>query len=72
MSVPLGDVTEKTQRGSHLWSQPSIVALYPLQAISRIRDAKTSEDAEIRYHAIRAWWTSSRATTTDGLQQLDL
>lgn len=36
------------------------------------RDAKTLEDAEIRYHAIRAWWTSSGATATDGLRHLDL
>lgn len=36
------------------------------------RDAKNMEEADIRFHAIRAWWTSSGATTASGLRDLEL
>lgn len=35
------------------------------------RDAKTWEDADIRYHAIRSWWISSAASTPAGLEHLE-
>jgi hypothetical protein len=36
------------------------------------RDAKNMEEADICFHAIRAWWTSSGATTASGLRDLEL
>jgi hypothetical protein len=31
------------------------------------KDAKSLEDADIKYHVIRAWWLASRATTEEGM-----
>ena len=36
------------------------------------RTASSMEDAEVRYFGIKAWWLSSGATTTEGLQRLEL
>ena len=42
------------------------------QLCKQYRTASSMEDAEVRYFAIKAWWLSSRATTTEGLQRLEL
>ena len=34
------------------------------------KDAKSLEDADIKYHVIRAWWFSSGATTEEGMYSL--
>jgi hypothetical protein len=34
------------------------------------KDAKSLEDADIKYHVIRAWWLSSGATTEGGMYSL--
>ena len=36
------------------------------------KNASSMEDAEVWYFAIKAWWLSVRATTTEGLHRLEL
>ena len=42
------------------------------QLCKQYKNALSMEDAEVCYFAIKAWWLSSIATTTEGLQRLEL
>ena len=42
------------------------------QLCKQYKNASSMDDVEVRYFAIKAWWLSSGATTTEGLQRLEL